>query len=59
MVLARVLKFHTHVPCEKIVDPYFCSCPSFAPFSELNVPLKIKFDNLLYKITRRVKFKIA
>ena len=39
MVNARVLKFHMHIPHEKIVDPYFFSCPSYAPFLSY-VPLK-------------------
>ena len=43
---ARVLKFHIKIPHEKIVDPYFFSCPSYAPFLSY-VPLKTKFENLV------------
>ena len=38
-VNATVLKFHMHIPHEKIVDPYFFSCPSYAPFQSY-CPLK-------------------
>ena len=41
MVNARVLKFHIQIPHEKIVDPYFFSCPSYAPVWSY-VPLKTK-----------------
>ena len=34
MVNARVLKFHMHIPHEKIVDPYFFMS-ELRPFSEL------------------------
>ena len=47
----RGLKFHVCIPHEKIVDPYFFSCPSYAPF------LKTKFENLVCKISRKV-FKL-
>ena len=53
---ARVLKFHKHIPHEKIVDPYFFSCPSYAPFLSY-VPLKTKFENLVCKISQQV-FKL-
>ena len=49
MVNARVLKFYIQIPHEKIVDPYFFSCPSYAPFMSY-VPLKTKFENLVCKI---------
>ena len=52
---ARVLKFHTQIPHEKIVDPYF-SCPSYAPLLSY-VPLKTKFENIVCKISRKV-FKL-
>ena len=42
-------KFHIQIPHEKIVDPYFLSCPSYAPFLSY-VPLKTKFENLVCKI---------
>ena len=32
---ARVLKFHMHIPHEKIVDPYFFFMSELRPFSEL------------------------
>ena len=32
---ARVLKFHLWIPCGKIPDPYFFSCPSCLPFWSL------------------------
>ena len=48
MVNARVLKFHIQIPHEKIVDPYFFSCPSYAPF------LKTKFENIVCKISKKV-----
>ena len=53
---ARVLKFHMHIPHEKIVDPYFFSCQSYAPFLSY-VPLKTKFENLVCKISQQV-FKL-
>ena len=53
MVNARVLKFHIKIPHEKIVDPYFFSCPSYAPFLSY-VPLKTKFENLVCKISQKV-----
>ena len=49
----RVLKFHIQIPHEKIVDPYFFSCPSYAPFLSY-VPLKTKFENLVCKISQKV-----
>ena len=55
MVNARVLK-HMHIPHEKIVDPYFFSCPSYTPFLSY-VPLKTKFENLVCKISQQV-FKL-
>ena len=56
MVNARVLKFHIHIPHEKIVDTYFFSCPIYAPFLNY-VPLKTKFENLVCKISQEV-FKL-
>ena len=50
---ARVLKFHMHIPHEKIVDTYFFSSPSSAPFLSY-VPLKTKFGNLVCKISQEV-----
>ena len=50
---ARVLKFCIQISHEKIVDPYFFSCPSNAPFWSY-VPLKIKFENLVCKISQKV-----
>ena len=50
---ARVLKFHMHIPHEKIVDPYFLSCPSYAPFLSY-VPLKTKFEDISKSILARV-----
>ena len=47
---ARVLKFHIHIPHVKIVDTYFFSCPSYAPFLSY-VPLKTKFENIVCKIS--------
>ena len=52
----RVLKFHIHIPYEKIVDPYFCLCSSYAPFYSY-APFKTKFENLVCKISRKV-FKL-
>ena len=53
MVQARDLKFYMCIPHEKIVDPYFFSCPSYAPFLSY-VPLKIKFENLVCKISQKL-----
>ena len=53
MVNARVLKFHIRIPYEKIVDPYFLSCPSYASFLS-SVPLKTKFENLVCKISKKI-----
>ena len=53
---ARVLKFHIQISHEKIVDPYFFSCPSYAPFLSY-FPLETKFENLVCKISRKV-FKL-
>ena len=53
MVNARGLKFHIHIPHEKIVDPYFFVWPSYAPFLSY-VPLKTKFENLVCKISPKV-----
>ena len=50
---ARVLKFHMHIPHEKIVDPYFFSSPSYTPFQSY-VPLKTKLENLVCKISQEV-----
>ena len=49
----RVLKFHMHISNEKIVDTYFFSSPSYAPFLSY-VPLKTKFENLVCKISQEV-----
>ena len=46
------MKFHIHIPHEKIFDPYF-SCLSYAPFWSY-VPLKTKFENLVCKISQKV-----
>ena len=51
---ARVLKFHMHIPHEKIVDPYFFSCPGYAPFLS---PFENKIENLVCKISQKV-FKL-
>ena len=51
----RLLTF-VNIPHEKIVDPYFFSCPSYAPFLSY-VPLKTKFENLVCKISQKV-FKL-
>ena len=53
MVNARILKFHIHIPHEKIVDPYFFVWPSYTPFLSY-VPLKTKFENLVCKISPKV-----
>ena len=49
----RDLKFHMCIPHEKIVEPYFFSCLSYAPFLSY-VPLKTKFENLVCKISQKV-----
>ena len=49
---ARVLKFHIHIPHDKIVDPYFFVWPSYAPFLSY-VLLKTKFENLVCKISQK------
>ena len=41
---------------KKKVDPYFFSCPSYAPFLSY-FPWKTKFGNLVCKISRKV-FKL-
>ena len=46
-------KFQIQIPHEKIVDPYFFSYPSYAPFLSY-VPLKTKFENLVCKISQKV-----
>ena len=46
MVNVRDLKFYVSIPHEKIVDPYFFSCPSYAPFLSY-FPWKTKFKNLV------------
>ena len=56
MVNARVLKFHIHVPHEKIVDPYFFY-GQVIPLFFSYVPLKTKFENLVCKISQKV-FKL-
>ena len=57
MVHDRDLKFRVCIPHEKIiVDPYFFSCPSYAP-SLSYFPLKIKFENFVCKISGKV-FKL-
>ena len=53
---ARVLKFHIQIFHEKMVDRFFFSCPSYAPFWNY-VPLKTKFENLVCKISQKV-FKL-
>ena len=53
MVHARDLKFHICISHEKIVDPYFFSCPSYAPFLSY-VPLKTKFENLVCKLSQKL-----
>ena len=49
----RVLKFHIQIPHEKIVDPYFFSCPSYSAVSSY-APFKTKFENLVCKISQKV-----
>ena len=56
MMNVRVLKFHIQIPHEKIVDPYFYSCSSYAPFWSY-APFKTKFENLVCKIPEKV-FKL-
>ena len=56
MVHVRDLKFRMCIPHEKKVDPYFFSCPSYAPFLSY-VPLKSKFENRVCKISQKV-FKL-
>ena len=53
MVNARVLKFHIQISHEKIVESYFFSCLSYAPFLSY-FPLKTKFENLVCKISQKV-----
>ena len=50
---ARVLKFHIHIPHDKIVDTYFFVWPSYVPFLSY-VPLKTKFENPVCKISPKV-----
>ena len=50
---ARVLKFHIHIPYDKIVDPYFLY-GQVMPLSLSYVPLKTKFENLVCKISQKV-----
>ena len=52
----RVLKFHIQILHEKIADPYFFSCSSYAPFYSY-APFKTKFENLVCKISEKV-FKL-
>ena len=49
MVHVRDSEFHMCIPHEKIVDPYFFSCPSYVPFLSY-VPLKTKVENIVCKI---------
>ena len=54
MVHARDLKFCMYILHEKIVDPYFFSCPSYAPF--LNYPLEIKiWKSCVQDISKGIK----
>ena len=53
MVRASNFKFYIQIPHEKIVDPYFFSCLSYAPFQSYG-PLKTKFENLVSKISQKV-----
>ena len=53
---ARVLKYHIHIPHDKIVDPFVFVWPSYAPFLSY-VPLKTKFENIVCKISQNV-FKL-
>ena len=43
----------THIPYEKLGDPYFFSCQSYAPLMNY-VPLKAKLENTVCKISQRV-----
>ena len=52
----RDLKFHIQIPHEKIVDPYFFSCSSNAPFWS-SASFKTNFENLVCKISEKV-FKL-
>ena len=52
----RVLKFHIQIPHEKIVDRHFFSCSRYAFFWSYG-PFKIKFENLVCKISEKV-FKL-
>ena len=56
MVNVKDLKFDVCIPHEKIVDLYFFSCPSYAPFLSY-FRLKTKFENLVSKISQKV-FKL-
>ena len=49
---ARVLKFHIHIPHDKIVGLYFFVWPGYVPFLSY-VPLKTKFENLVCKISQK------
>ena len=51
--MVHASEFDIHIPHEKIVDPYFFSCLSYAPFLSY-VPLKTKFKNLVCKISQKV-----
>ena len=48
---ARVLKFHIHIPHDKMVGPYFLYGQVMPLFY---VPLKTKFENLVCKISQKV-----
>ena len=50
---ARVSKFYIQIPHEKIVDPYFFSCSSYAPFWSY-APFKTKFENFKTKFENLV-----
>ena len=52
LLYARVLIFHIYDTQEKIVDPCFFPCPSYAPFLNYT-PLEAKFENLVCKITKK------
>ena len=53
----RVLKFHIQIPHEKIVDRhFFFSCSRYAFFWSYG-PFKIRFENLVCKISEKV-FKL-
>ena len=51
---ARVLKFHIHIPHEKIVDTYFFHAQVMPLFLLSYVPLKKKFENLVCNISQKV-----